>query len=204
MFASTPCSLSSPLHNPNVLERYPFLGLLFTFFLFLTPPQTGFHLFLWLVLNNLPIFLPFWEISPSLLHYLAIKWQCFSRQISNSFFLFAQYSMPQRPCGFNSHVYGESSEFSLHSGLSSETNPLCPTDHLTFPFADSRAPHTLHVQIKLMTMSSLNLSFSISLYSHRPLTHLVMLLRNLEVILEISISFDLHLHLITQLCNFST
>ena len=66
MFVSTPCSLSSPLHNPNVLERYPFLGLLFTFFLFLTPPQASFHLFLWLVLNNLPIFLPFWEISPSL------------------------------------------------------------------------------------------------------------------------------------------
>ena len=125
--------------------------------------------------------------------------------------------MPQRPYGFrvhvyghvygesfNNHVHGESSEFSLHSGLSSETNPLCLIDHLTFPFADPRAPHTLHVQIKLMTMSSLNLSLSISLHSHGPLMHLVMLLRNLEVIFEISISFDPHLHLITQLCKFST
>ena len=112
--------------------------------------------------------------------------------------------MPQRPHGFNSHAYGESLEFSLLSGLSSQTKPLCPTDHLTFSFPDPRAPHILHAQIKLMTMSSLNLSWSISLYSHRPLTHLVMLLRKLEVTLEISISFDLHLHLITQLCKFST
>ena len=35
MFVSILCSLSSPLHNPNLLERYPFLGLLFTFLLFL-------------------------------------------------------------------------------------------------------------------------------------------------------------------------
>lgn len=67
MFVSSLCSLSSPLHKPNLWERHPFLGLLFTFLLFLPPPQTGFHLFPWLVHNNLPISLPFWEISPPLL-----------------------------------------------------------------------------------------------------------------------------------------
>lgn len=130
---------------------------------------------------------------------MVVKWQCFSREIPNLPLLFAQDSLPQWSHGFHSHIHGEHSQNSQVSPQ--RTNRLCPPDHLTFPCAGTRAPQNPHVQIKPVTMASLNYVCPLLFTVIGSLTYPVVLLRNLNAVLETSISFYLYIHLVTKLCK---